>query len=114
MLLNFVNIAFLFVQIDNSIDDDQLRSLFDEEMSSVLFDTGFRKPISAITVLDKRNLSSSIKLYYTILRGLPELEQFMEGLGDITGGMIANSPALMKPLFVHQPSSLSKSRFPDF
>lgn len=102
------------VQIESATEVEDLQAIFSEENSTLLYDTGYRKPVCSVSLLDKDELSSSLKLFYTITRGLPELEQFMDGLGDTVVAMIVETPEIMKPLFVPTISALSKSMWSKF
>lgn len=76
-----------------------------------MLETGFCKPLLLVTLDDKNELRSTLRQYYTFLKGQCELDQFMEGLK--TYGLldsIQGYPQLMKPLFVHHNYELTKGQ----
>lgn len=67
---------------------------------SLLLDSGFLKPFSAITLHDKTTIIDVVALHYVILRTKGELDQFSEGLG--TCGVqqyIEKYPDLLREFF---------------
>ena len=98
------------MQIESAACEDEIRAIFNEENSILLFDTGFRKPTSTLTISDKNTICASLKLFYTITRSLPELEQFLQGLGDTMVAMLVTSPEVWKPFFVPAAVSTSLSK----
>ena len=72
-----------------------------EEFSSLLFETGYRKPLITLQVDDKGELASTLRQYYTILRGQVELDQFIEGLNTYNLlSMVRQHPDQFKRMFV--------------
>ena len=99
------------LQINAAQGNADLRTVcLQEEYSNLILETGMRKPLSSLTLVDKDELCKTLCHYYIFLRGQCELDQFVEGL--TTYGvldMMRKCPRLMEPLFVaSQESQLSK------
>ena len=102
------------MQLRAANSDASLRGVFSNpEYEAILADTGFRRPLSSLTVSDANEISATLKTYL-LLKVKPELDQLKEGL-DTCGVLESTSrhPELMAPLFVHTPVSLTKGQFPE-
>lgn len=113
---NHTSFVFLiyFMQLRAANSDASLRGVFSNpEYEAILADTGFRRPLSSLTVSDANEISATLKTYL-LLKVKPELDQLKEGL-DTCGVLESTSrhPELMAPLFVHTPVSLTKGQFPE-
>ena len=89
------------------MNNQQLRDLFaDDDIASSLYETGYRKVLSAITVDDKDDISNIFSTYHTVIKVKAEIDQFVVGLQCIKGlcKYIKRFPSLMRPLFVHDNS----------
>ena len=98
-------------QISSTQDDMALRAIFcNDNYSSLVIDTGYRKPLTMIELSDREELTLTLRHYYTMIRGQVELDQFIVGLKtyQVLEMMQAN-PELMKPLFMsHEGTVLNK------
>ncbi len=71
---------------------------------ALVAETGFRKPLAFLKLRDRSDLCKALRDYYTIIKVLPEINQFGEGLADMNLlEMIRTYPDLMRPLFVSGP-----------
>ena len=73
-----------------------------DDVSTLVTDTGYRIPLTQLRLSDKENLSKVIHEYYTLLKVLPEINQFGEGLeslGVLT--MMRKYPHLLQPYFTN-------------
>lgn len=68
----------------------------------IILNAGYTKPLYTLELSDKVELVKTLKLHYTLLRSLAEINQFKEGLmaHGVADSMV-KFPILMKPLFVH-------------
>ena len=85
-----------------------MRAIFeDPDYELVLLETGFRKPVSSLCLLDKGVVANTLKAHL-LSRVKPELDQFSEGLG-VCGVLeaVRRHPELMAPYFTHVPVELS-------
>jgi len=63
-------------------------------------ETGYRKVLSKVTLTNKAELSKILCDYYTLIKILPETNQFGEGLNTVgVLSMIRKYPGLMKQFF---------------
>ena len=51
----------------------------------MLFNSGFSKPVTKLTIKDKERIIQSVTLHNVILHSLAELSQFREGIWKIEG-----------------------------
>ena len=71
---------FLF-QIGSAKTDEELRSLLaDEENSCFVFETGYRMALPCLKLGEKPNLCRVLRDYHTLIKVLPEIDQFATGL----------------------------------
>ena len=83
------------------MSDEELRELFtDEDAVSMVTETGYRQVLSKVTLANKADLSKILSDYYTMIKILPQINQFGEGL-DTVGvlSMISKHPDHMRPFF---------------
>ena len=66
-------------------------------------DTGYRIPFTLLKVTDKASLCKAIREYHTIIKILPEINQFGEGL-EVLGvmTMIRKNPKLLSLYFIDE------------
>jgi len=72
-----------------------------DDLSYLVTDTGFRVPLSCVKVTDKTSLCKAVREYHTIIKILPEVNQFGEGLevlGVLT--MMRKYPELLSDYFI--------------
>ena len=50
-------------------------------------DTGYRVPLTQLKLMDKENLCKAVREYYTLIKVLPEINQFGEGFDSL--GMLS-------------------------
>ena len=72
--------------------DEKLRDIFvpkndTEDVSTLVTDTGYRIPSTQLKLMDKENLCKAVREYYTLIKVLPEINQFGEGLDSL--GMLS-------------------------
>lgn len=97
-------------EMDTSSGDAELRSSFalNEEMSTLLFETGYSKPVTMLSIADIPEIRSTLVDYCCILKVKAAMDQFKEGL-DIAGlgRYLREKPELIKPLFVNSQKALT-------
>jgi len=88
--------------------DEKLRSIFiprddQDDVSYLVTDTGYRVPLTHLKVTDKPNLCKAVREYHTIIKILPEMNQFGEGL-EVLGvlSMIRKYPELLSIYFTYK------------
>ena len=89
--------------------DESLCAVFDDsDYELALMETGYRKPLSALTLSDRPVIAQTLK-NYVFIRVKPEFDQFREGL-DVCGvaRAVQSHPNLMVHHFVHAPIKLSR------
>ena len=81
-----------------------------EEFSSILADTGFKRPLTCLTLADVAEIESTLKVYL-LLRVKPELDQLIDGL-DTCGVLegVHHHPEVMAPFFMHCAAPLTKGQ----
>ena len=95
-----------FLQIGQADTDEKLRDIFvprddKDDLSYLVTDTGYRIPLTCLKVADKANLCKAVREYHTIIKVLPEINQFGEGLevlGVLT--MVRKYPELLSLYFI--------------
>jgi hypothetical protein len=89
-------------KIHEAQTDEHLQSLFVEgDAQDYLLNTGFRKPIQQLSLMDKSTIESSLIDYHCFIKVKAEMDQFMEGLDQLgILSVIRSSPELVKELFV--------------
>ena len=89
---------------------DGLIQLFsDEANTSLLLDTGFRKPLCLLTMSNQKIISSTMRLYFTLINVKAETAQIMDGLKTLgVLQLVKRFPDIMKPVLVKQSIKLHK------
>ena len=88
-----------YVQVNDAGDDETLRSCCLNEVDLII-DAGYSKPTTALTMLEKGDLVKALKLHYTLLKSLAEINQLKKGLTvHGVGEAMVNYPELMRPVF---------------
>ena len=61
----------------------------------------YNKPLSQLSLLDRDELCKTVKDYHTLIKILPEMDQFYAGL-QMLGvlDMLRKYPEIMQPLFI--------------
>ena len=92
--------------------DDDFQHLFDYENgnnASIVCNTGYRKPLSKITLSDKDEVKKIIRDYNTIINTKAEVDQFCVGLSNLgVLEMAAKHQRLMSTFFIPQCNVLIK------
>ena len=73
----------------------------------MVYETGFRKPLSLLCLCDRRDLCAKLKCHFTIVKVKAELDQFAEGL-KCCGVLeyMKKFPDIMRPLLVADPATV--------
>lgn len=82
-----------------------------EEEATLLYETGFKRAVSSLSLGDKADLISVFKLHL-LVRVKGETDQFLDGLR--TCGVldaIRDHPQLMSHYFLHHPVKLTAGKF---
>ena len=93
------------IQLDEAQSDQEIRYLFDDENvlkgdnDNLVDETGFRKPLSQLTLQDRPNLQWVLRDHHTVLKIKPEIDQYCDGL-ETLGVLecVRKYPCLMRPL----------------
>ena len=82
-----------------------------DEASDLLLETGYRKPLQQLCLLDKGALRSALLDYHCVLKVKAEMDQFKEGLTSLgVLNAITTYPALMKCMFVDDRGTLTAGK----
>ena len=75
-----------------------------------LLETGYRKPLSKTTVVDKQEIISSLIDYHCMIKVKAVMDQFIEGL-SVLGVLdaIKENPLWFEPFFVSREEPLTAS-----
>jgi hypothetical protein len=82
-----------------------LRSVFEnDDASSIVFETGYRKSLTLLTLKDRDELIASVKIYHCLIKIKAGIDQFLDGLKSLdVYWYIKRYPELMQ-LFVDVPN----------
>ena len=88
-----------------------MREIFDDpDHELAILETGYRKPLSILSVSDKAAVASTLKTH-VLARVKPELDQFADGLNSLgVLEAVKSHPQLMTPFFTHIPVVLRAGR----
>ena len=86
-----------------------MRAVFeDSNFELCILETGYRKPLTRLTLSDKPALMTTLKLHL-LFRVKPELDQFRDGLKACgVLGLVQRYQQLMAPFFVHTEKDLTQ------
>ena len=90
------------MQLDHAENDDDVKMIFFvDEVSALLTETSYRKPLINLTLSDRSNLKSVLVDYHCMLKAKAAMDQFSEGLQRLQRhDLIQRFPSLLKPCFV--------------
>ena len=97
------------MQLHNAENDEDLKVLFAmDEALDLLLTTGFRKPISRLTISDRFNLIAALLDYHLMAKAKAEMDQFCEGLNTL-GFLKAMraTPSIFEPYFTQIETNLT-------
>ena len=97
------------LQLHKSENDDEVREVFstDEELN-LLMTTGFRKPVTHLTVADCGDIISGLVDYHLMSKVKAEMDQFCKGLETFQFlDMLRANPKIWEPYFTHIESNLT-------
>lgn len=89
------------IQIIEAEDDVDIKTaLAIDEVTDLLLQTGYRKPIPLLALTDKREVITALVDYHMMLKVKCAMDQYMSGL-EALGllGRIQDNPSAWKPLF---------------
>ena len=94
--------AFCVIQLSDVKDDLTLRALFEnDQWQTVLLKTGYRKPLSSLTMKDMIGIKHTLRNFYMLLRVKAEIDQFLEELSCLgVLDQVRSHPMLMQPLLI--------------
>lgn len=97
------------MQIVEAKTDSELQQAFhSEEMMAQLLETGYCKPISQITLMQRRGLAATLTSYHLYMKVKACMDQFSEGLELAgLGKYIKLYPDVLRPLFVDEGKPLT-------
>ena len=100
---------FMPTQINSATDDKSLQEIFyDSDTSGLLLETGYRKPLTCVTLNDREEIAVVLKLYHTLIKVKAEIDQFVDGLQCLgIDWYIKQYPELMESVFVNEPKTLT-------
>ncbi|XP_064391385.1 uncharacterized protein LOC135339169 isoform X1 [Halichondria panicea] len=73
------NVRILIQKINDAADDKDLKDCILDECDTIV-NAGYSKPLFTSTQADKIEIVKTLKLYYTLLESLAEINQLKEGL----------------------------------
>lgn len=90
-------------------NNDELRVLFGmDEALDFLLTTGFRKPVSMLSLNDRPDLISALLDYHLMARVKTEMDQFIDGLHTFNFlDMVREDPTMWRSFFVRNTSGLT-------
>ena len=72
-----------------------------DEISALLMETGYRKPVTFLTLRDKPGLRAALMDYHCMLKAKAAMDQFAEGLQTLKAqDLIQKFPLLTKQFFI--------------
>ena len=101
-----MSVFFLYIdtysQLAGAENDDDVKMLFAvDEISALLMETGYRKPVTYLTLCDRPGLRATLMDYHCMLKAKAAMDQLAEGLQTIkVWDLIQKFPLLTKPFFV--------------
>ena len=92
----------LHIQIRDVSTVTEFRDIFLEDYYCTLVaETGYSKPLSQLSLLDRDELCKTVKDYHTLVKILPEMDQFCAGLQTLgVLDMLCKYPEIMQHLFI--------------
>ena len=99
-----VHTTTVFLQLESTSSDEELRQLLTSENSDIVYDSGFATPVSTIHTDNIPDIVKAVCLHTTVLSVKAELDQVAEGL-QLFGilNLIRDHPLVMQSLFVLNP-----------
>lgn len=96
-------------QIGEAENDMDIKAVFAiEEISDLLIQTGYRKPIPSLRMADKQTVITAMLNYHMMLKVKCAMDQYMEGLAELhLLERIQNNPSLWMPLFTNKSEKLT-------
>lgn len=68
----------------NAEDDTEIQAVFSiDEVQSLVYETGFRKPLAHITIGDKSMVASLLINYHCMAKVKAAMDQYVEGLASL-------------------------------
>ena len=97
------------MQIFNAGDNIELKAtLAIDEVSDLLFQSGYRKPLVSLTIEDKEEVLKAMVDYHMMIKVKSAMDDYIEGLKTYNLlDKIRQSPEVWKPLFTKQYQPLS-------
>lgn len=91
-----------YSQLAKAENDDDVKMVFAvDEISALLMETGYRKPVIYLTLSDRPGLRAALMDYHCMLKAKAAMDQFAEGLQILkVQDLIQKFPLLAKPFFV--------------
>ena len=81
-----------------------------DEVSALLLETGYRKPVSSLSLQDIPTLRAAIVDYHCLLKAKAAMDQFADSLQVLKVlDLIRKYPELAKPFFVSQGKRITAS-----
>ncbi|XP_019857667.1 PREDICTED: G2/M phase-specific E3 ubiquitin-protein ligase-like [Amphimedon queenslandica] len=102
-------VSSLVLMICSAETVEELKSIFDDDTyANALFETGYKKPISSLTLHNKEELTNVISTYHTLIKVKAQIDQFVKGLESLNiHSYMVKFPAIMKTLFVKENEKLT-------
>lgn len=80
----------------------EFRDIFlEDDYCTLVAETGYSKSLSQLSLLDRDELCKTVKDYHTLVKILPEMDQFCAGLQTLgVLDMLCKYPEIMQHLFI--------------
>ena len=83
-----------------------------DEVSALLMETGYRKPLIHLTVSDKPGLRAALLDYHCVLKVKAAMDQYAEGLQQLKVlDLMRKYPLLTNPFFISDGEKITSSEF---
>lgn len=94
----------VIMQLQGAENDDDVKMVFAvDEVSALLMETGYRKPLTHLTLQDIPTLKAALVDYHCMLKAKGAIDQFAEGLQRLKVlDLIKKFPLLTKPCFISE------------
>lgn len=104
---------FLSLQLDSAESDDDVKMVLAiDEVLCLLAETGYRKPLTSLTLSDTSSLKAVLVDYHCMLKAKAAMDQFSDGLQRLKcHDLMQRFPNLLKPCFVSSGKTITASKW---
>ncbi len=84
------------------VQDTEALQILLETFDDILFESGFTKPLTRVSITDRPSIVQTVALHYVVLRSLAELQQFRDGMDGNLLKALSNHGELLRPFFSNE------------